>query len=247
MKRLLIAFVAILSLLACSKQEVSYKTVVFSLPAVQSGSMTKADAVAVSTALSAANPKTMPFITIQSTSVAGRCYKSRVGQSVTLPLDTYTVTGTYAPSTGIAKFLNLRISDEPSYKIEQTITVTEDSSVYELGVIYQCFALVIDSSVSSKYSFINEGGAVAPVTSFVFTDGIGVCFGVPSVSAPVYSLTVSPADEVNYEATTYRLGYGSGQGDIMLSYGKWYCFSPGEVTTQSGNLGIAYPEWEAGQ
>ena len=245
MKKICLLLAVMLSVFSCQKASTLSREVRFSLPFL-SGDLTKADLAEIETALSAANPTTAPYNTIQSTSVEARHYTCRVGQSVTLPLDTYSVTGTYAPEVGLQKFRGLTIANEPTYVISETIVVTEDSDVFTLGAEYKCFALVLDKSVSKSYSLVNTGGALSPVSAYVTTGDVSVCFGVASSATGSYSLTVAPVDNVNYEPTTIGLGFGGGSGAVALEYGKWYSFSADAAITSSGNMGVNFPTWVNG-
>lgn len=238
-----ILWLAALILAACTELPPT-ATVSFNIGGVRSGTLTKAGD-GIEAALAATAPTQTPELTIQSTSVALRKYTARPGESITLPVGEYRVTATYTPSVaGDAAGCN--IFRQPSYKVDDTITVTEDEDSYTVDASYTCFALVIDYGECSKYRHYHAAYGWRDFSYFTGS-GYGVAYidFAANWSANPYRITAVPTDAVNHEETAYSLVH-SGTDGVLVEAGKWYMFSPDEVTTASGSLSVVLPDWAQG-
>lgn len=198
--------------------------------------------------LSQTRPAATPTLSICSTTVPSRKYQAQVGETIPLPLDTYSVTGT---CTGIVVEACLAggMSKTPSYQINQTITVTEESSEFPLTAQFTCFAVVLDTRECTGYRHSYVNASMVDITTWVQNGDTKLVYVTPTAeitSDKPYKIQAIPADPAEYESQTYKLTSSGGAGTLRLSNGKWYCFSPKGVDTASGDIGVDFPEWEQG-
>lgn len=239
----IICIIAAILLAACTELPPT-ATVSFNIGGVRSGTLTKSGD-GLEAALAATAPTQTPELTIQSTSVSLRRYTAKPGESITLPVGEYRVTATYTPSVaGDAAGSN--IFRQPSYSVDDVVVVTEDNDAYTVDAAYTCFALVIDYSESAKYRHYHGSYGWRDFSYFT-----GDTYGVAYIdfaavwSATPYRITAVPKDAVGHEETQYSL-VNEGTNGVLVEAGKWYLFSPDAVTTTSGALSVALPDWVQG-
>lgn len=237
---------AALSVASCISTVSEPVTVLFSLSGVRAGTLTKAaDGNEIDAALTATNPPDDIVITLTSTSVSTRVYTATIGTPVTLPADTYRVTGNYKPRA-VGDAVGNDIYKSPSYAIDETVTIGEEGGQYPLTARYTCFALVIDYTENAMYRHW-QGNAVGWVEfpHFTRTGDVGVAYiGLDYIWDSInYQLKVIPKDMINYEETLYTLVGKARAGCFKVEAGRWYAFSASGVATVAGDLSISFPAW----
>ena len=249
MKRILFLMLFLSALfVGCRKDStIGYREVIINIGGVQSGYMTKTDATNVLALLNSTAPTGVPTLSLQSTTNNKRSYEVTPGTPINLPYDTYTVTGRYVPAKK-GDTIRGAVYGEPRYSISSTIEVVPDKGEYEVSAIYECFALVIDWATTKKYTHIGKDMNVTDFTLFTGSGDLGVAYIFVSSEWGDYAnkITAYPTDEAEHEATEYRLVTNRNYDGYFVEYGKWYCFAPAAVETESGSLSVKLPEWEAG-
>lgn len=247
-KLVLISFILLGFFCGCSKERVSgSREVVINIGGVSSGSMTKTDTDNVAALLRATAPTSVPTLSLKSTTNTARSYEVTPGKAINLPYDTYTVTGRHVPAKKGDTFRGV-VYNEPRYSVSATIEVVPDKGEYEVSAMYECFAVVIDWATTKKYTLVGKDTNVADFTLFVGSGDLGVAYiFVNSEWGEIANrVTAYPTDEAEHEATEYRLVTNRNYEGYFMEYGKWYCFAPAAVETESGSLSVKLPEWEAG-
>ena len=249
MKRILFLTLFLSALFAgCRKDStIGYREVVINIGGVQSGYMTKTDATNVLALLNSTAPTGAPTLSLQSTTNNKRSYEVIPGTPINLPYDTYTVSGRYVPAKKGDTFRGA-VYGEPRYSVSSTIEVVPDKGEYEVSAIYECFALVIDWATTKKYTHVGKDMNVADFTLFTGSGDLGVAYIFVSSEWGDYAnkITAYPTDEAEHEATEYRLVTNRNYDGYFVEYGKWYCFAPAAVATESGSLSVKLPEWDSG-
>lgn len=248
MKRLAL-FAAILALCGCTRS-LPVTKVTFEVRGVSSGSLTKSLASDVGALLDASAPTGTPTLSIRSTTNSARVYSASVGAEITLPLDTYTITGDYTPSSSIIDVVGGYAYAEPTYRISTTATIGESTSSVPLDATYTCIALIGDFSECTEYWHTRSNNDDVTVTGWVRSGNLGVIYirhsdGSWDTAHP-YRVTALPVDLAEHERATFNLTDALASGCIAVENGRWYRFSPSEVETASGVLGINFPAWEQG-
>lgn len=218
----------------------------FSVSGVESGAMTKTLAEDVLVALSASAPTIAPYITLTSTTNPARVYEVRTGQTYTIAVDTYSVSGTGGGSDYAGVYLNGKVYPQSRYVVSDTVTITEGEDSYSLSASYNCFALVFDKTSVSELQVLDGGGKSYLTPSFLGGDeNYGVLFFVGNWT-PGQPLRVKavPVDSVNYEERIYTVAYGG--GNVNVENGYWYLLSPSAIDVTSGGFGVTLPAWGQG-
>lgn len=228
-----------LALVACTK--ITEQTITVCISGIETGSMTKVDPFSV---FAATAPTSIPELTLQSNSISARRYTVSNGEAVSVPLDTYTVTGEYSPNqTGAIQGGKVFLT--PPYSVNASITVTEGKDSYTVPAAYTCFALVLDAATTEKYRTRNPSGSYIDL-NWMAGDAVKVAYIQGQWEFPALPVIVVPKDIANYETTTFGLVTNKDYSGVFVEYGKWYCFGPKGVTTSGGNIGVEIPEWICG-
>lgn len=250
MKKFMI-LAAVLLAASCAKEaQTAYQTISFRLGDVQSGEMTKVSAEAVSDAISGTTPATTPTVrlTLRSTTNSARLYAVDSDGSIRVPVDEYTVKGEYVPSIKATGY-EARYYSEPSFKVNTTVRVAEGVSEYALPVEFTCAAIVIDYSVTKSYDHAKTTSSLVALDCFTKVGEIGIAYVTNTADWPAtqpYKIVANPVDLAGHEARTYKLTSVVADGCVRIEKGKWYCFGPSEVSTESGSFRFTMPGWEAG-
>jgi len=244
MRRYLILLIAILSI-ACAK-EPQYATVTFDVGYVQSGTITKVSSGAVSEALAASMP-TGPFqLHLVSKTNPLRSYDITTGSSVTIAVDDYTVTGSGVGSE-VFSSSSTKVYSSPKWSVSQDIEVDAGGGSVNVTASYPCVALIIDKSVTSSIEFFSNSGYVSP-SAIGGIESVGVVFAVGYwTHATPLRIRVYPADNQNHEIVEYMLTSVVYDDTYRVLNGHWYNFVPGDIEPASGNFGINFSGWEAGE
>lgn len=239
---------SILFLVGCKKEPIPRSgNVIINIGGVESGNITKTDADNVSAILRTTAPSSVPVLTLQSTTNDKRSYEVTPGVPVSLPYDTYSVSGRYTP-TKVGETFRGAVYHEPRYNVSATIEVIPDKEEYEVPATYECFALIIDWATTRRYTHVGKDTNVADFTLFSGSGDLGVAYIFVSSewNEMANRITAYPTDEAEHEPTEYRLVTNRNYDGYYIEYGKWYCFAPAAVETESGTLGIKLPEWTSG-
>ena len=243
MKKTFILAALALILAACTKTttEPQMRSVTFTFGNIVTGSMTKGAA----DVLEASAPAGPFILRLTSTTNPNRTYRVNAGEPATIALDSYRVLCDYYPAGAIDIFRG-KLYSEPCFTASATISVTEDGTI-SIPATYDCWALIIDKAKASSYAVSTSGNPLT-ISSWKEVGDYGVVYVRPSGWSDTYStsLTVIPADDVNYGLTTYRVCTGSVDGTTKVEAGHWYIFNPDAVETSSGEMGITFPSWEEG-
>lgn len=245
MRKLRFLLLAALSV-ACAKEQPELVTVTFDMGGVQSGTITKVSSDAVSSAFAATAPVGPFTLTATSKTNSLRTYTITTGQSLTMAVDEYTVTGSGIGSE-IAEVTGGALYSSPKWSVNESVTVGSDGGAFTLNASYPCVAFVIDKAVTSKLVFYDGPNKVESY-SHGGTESVGVVYAVGNWphNSPLY-IEVRPVDTVNYETVEYHLTSREYEDTYYVRNGHWYNFAPGAIATASGTFGVAFPGWEAGE
>ena len=240
----------LLLFVSCSKkieiQEIPYQEVSISINGVQSGKLTRASASSVLDVIEGLFPSTGITFKLTSTTNSSRVYNIDLGESLSIPLDTYEVTARYRPYVIGNTFKNGDITQSPRFSVQSTITITSAQSNYVVDAIYECWALVIDYTTCSKYRHLGYSYSEEDFTYFATSGNLGVAFIHGEWTDSPYTITAVPKSIELYEPKTYSFVTNRNYNGIYVENGKWYCLSAANVETTSGELSVNYPEWTEG-
>lgn len=244
---------------SCSKesgetQQMPTKTAVitFSISGAQSGGMPQTKGTTleegIGAILQATKPTGTPILTIKSKTISSRKYTAEVGEQIALPLDTYTVTGTFNTKTEDHAMPGT-LHKTPPYQINQTITVTEESAEFPLTAQYTCFALILDTRQCTKYQHTYINNAYADLGTWYEADSLKIIYLKPEgeiTKEKPYYIKAFPVNLAEFEKKEYKMVSEKANGYVQAVNGKWYLFSPQACDTASGDLGISLPDWQQG-
>lgn len=236
------AAVAVAATLASCTPVAQEREITINLPGILSGPISKA----ASDVLAATAPTQLPALVLQSRSVPERRYTVTPGVPATVALDTYSVSGEYAPNEE-GRIFGASVFATPPFSVGGEITVTEGQSDYPVSAAYKCIALVLDRSVCSTYKVTGYAGA--PVDLLTFGQGgFAVAYVRGGWTFPGLRLTAVPADPAQYESASYELFTDAqyANGALVVEDGKWYSFGPRGVQTTEGGINLGLPSWEDG-
>ena len=240
----------LLLFVSCSKKieikETQYQEVSISINGVQTGRFTKASSSSILNVIEEMFPTSGVTFKLTSTTNSSRVYNIALGESLSIPLDTYTVTARYKPYVVGNTFKNGEITQSPRFSVESTITVTSSQSNYVVDAIYQCWALVIDYTVCSKYRHLGYSYSEEDFTYFATSGNLGIAFINGEWTDSPYTITAVPKSTEFHEPKTYSFVSNRNYDGIYVENGKWYCLNPESVATTSGDLSINYPKWTEG-
>lgn len=154
----------------------------------------------------------------------------RSGESVSVPVGEYSVSGSHAPVT--VSCGGIELAEEPSYEVDEVLTVRNGVSQYVVNARWSCWALVLDGHESNGY--LCNGvpmGLAGPVGGFYVAYVMG---------GDDWVLTVQPVDEDVYGMTEIEV-----DGSEMQA-GAWYEFRAGRLWQGSG-MTVEFPEWTEGE
>lgn len=204
----------------------------------------------VSDALALAGPTGTVQLNLIGLDVAGRQFSLAAGSEAVVPVGRYRVQGTYVGEEK-GKANGNSIYWEPSYSVNEEIEVEAGVEQYAVSAQYECWALVLDEAEVEKYRHkVTWSSDWTDVTMKSAGTGYKVAyFGLSSVewnSAQAYWLKAVAADVNQQEDVDYRLVHVDWSGGVKVQKGKWYKFGARDVETQSGDIVIGMPEWQAG-
>lgn len=243
MKKGFLLLAAIL-LTACTKEQTPLATVTFHLAGVESGEMTKVSSEGVASALSATAPSGPFTLTAVSRTNPLRTYTITTGVPVTMAVDSYSVSGS-GRGHEIASITGGTLYDSPLWSASSDVEVGSDGGSLSVSASYSCIALIIDKSVTRELAVMN--GSEEAVYTPGGTSEVGVVYAAGNwyYSKPL-RVIARPVDTVSREETRYELVFGDYDGMVNVRYGRWYSFTPGEVATASGSLGVEFAGWIQG-
>lgn len=245
MKRLMTILLTLL-VMGCGK-EAQMQTISIGFSGITSGQMTKEVAQSgVSELISSTFPTSGLTFTLTSTTQSTRVYSVGLGEEVTVPIDEYKVTASFKPQEKGKTFKNGSIYAQPKFSVNETITVTNLQSEYEVAAIYGCWALVIDPSETKKYQHMGYSYSMEDFTYFVYSGDLGIAFISGTWTTDPYKILAVAKEPVGHEDKEYRIVTDKNYDGVFVENGKWYCFGAAEVEDASGALSLRFPEWEQG-
>ena len=243
---LLAAFVLFAA--GCAKEEfpVDEQEISVSVKGIESGVMTKVSGSSVVSLIESLFPTSGVTFTLSSTSNPERKYTVDLGSSITVPVDTYNVTAYYRPTSVGNTVKNGYIYKTPRFYVETVISINKGQKNYVVDAVYECWALVIDYTVCSKYEHLGYSYSMEDFTYFHDSGDLGIAFIYGSWTTQAYTIKACPKESTGHEAKTYNLVTDRNYTGIFIEYGKWYAFSASSVDDTEGNIGINYPGWSEG-
>lgn len=243
MRKEIIAILAAAVLIGCTKdqQPQGETTITFAVGGVTSGQMTKS----VTDLLAATLPSGKLALRLKSTTNAMREYTVTAGEAVTIPLDTYQVTGAYTPAASFncprgAFYL------EPKYSVSSRVEVDGETDTITLPVTWDCFAIIRDNTKVASVLASNASATPQEVTAWAGDGDLRLVYA-SCISAwdssMALQLIVTPADAANYQATSWWLSTTDTAGMLQVRNGYWYEFDPEGVETGTGSLDFDFPAW----
>ena len=234
MKKLLLLFTLLLAF-SCTKQGEKLVTIRFEYVTESGVFPTKAIADEIMGTI----PSTLSLTLTDS---HGKEWSAVTGQEITIPVGTYSVTGGHNPAV-VQQITsgNAYTTHSPIIEINDSVTIVEGVSSYQVTGTYKSFAVcVLPSEVSEwKATFRGTNAEVDCVKTselwFVFATG-------NLTGGGAFMTTLKSADGDTKDYTLYT-NPNDTQG-IRAYYGKWYLLHP--FTYQSGSIGLSLPEWESG-
>ena len=239
MKKKLLFAAVLLAVAACNKQAPDTHLVAVRFDYTTAGNFpTKGIADAIASTLPASLDLTL-------TDTDGNTWTATTGQTIRLPVGTYSVTGGNEPPVvqQITSSGFRYTTHQPIVKVEDTITIEEGVTQYFVDAFYQSFAVgVLPSEVIVWEATFK--GSVDDVDC-IKTDDLWLVFVTGNLTgascfAPVLT---TPAGKVK-QFSIYTNPADANAGGIMAEYGKWYILHP--EAYQSGLLGLNLPIWTEG-
>lgn len=233
----------------CGREEVfpvEEQEVAVYVKGVESGDFTKASGSAVSTLIESLFPASGVTFTLSSTSNPERVYTVDIGKSITIPIDTYSVTAYYRPTSVGNTVKNGYIYKTPRFYVDTVISINKGQKNYTVDATYECWALVIDYTTCSKYEHLGYNYTMEDFTYFYGSGDLGIAFIYGSWTTQPYTIKSCPKENSGYEARSYNLVTDKNYTGIFIEYGKWYAFSTSSVDDTSGSIGVNYPGWSEG-
>lgn len=173
-------------------------------------------------------------------------YNVATGESITLPVGTYTVTGQHVPTAtqlcyGTTKYL----CKTPGITVEDEVTVEAGTANYSVAATYTGFAVGVLPSECSAWKVKIKTGSFEDVDR-IEAEGLWWVFGYGSFSSTQpLDMTLVPISGSNF---THRLVMSNPDENMTLvENGKWYILHPTMTTTQAGTFGLSLPPWVSGQ
>ena len=259
MKHLLILASALVAV-ACSVREGGVRndesvSVRFYVSGVRSGELVTKGSVedsAVEAALAATGAQGMPELSLQSLEVGSRRYTVAVGEQVSIPVGSYSVSGRYVPGQVLATVHDNGVYREPEYVVSAEVEIRDGVTSYEVPASYDCWALVVDrsevSSVKWKEAFLQDWRTLSVPEA---AGGLGVLYVSTAVSwdvaAPTY-WRFEPVDDVNNEAREWTIvSRNNNNGHMVAKAGRWYLFGTRELERSEGEIGVVLGGWQKGE
>lgn len=249
MKKISLLTLTLLLFAGCETElytSIEYQEVSVSIKGVESGEMTKVGNSEVITLIESLFPSTGVAFTLSSTTNPDRKYTVNIGESATIPIDTYNVTAYYRPASVGNTIKNGYIYKQPRFYVETIISVNKEQTNYVVDAVYECWALVIDYTTCSKYEHLGYSYSMEDFTYFYTSGNLGIAFIYGSWTNQPYTIKACPKEGSGYEARSYSLVTDKNYTGIFIEYGKWYSFSTSSVDDTSGNINVNYPGWSQG-
>lgn len=259
MRRVFVIVAVAVLALACSVREGGVQNskeieVRFNVSGVRSGTIaTKSvEDGTVEAALAATGATGVPQLELQSLEVGGRHYTVSVGETVSIPIGTYSVMGRYVPAQKVTTIHDNGVYREPEYVVSAEVEIREGVTSYDVPASYDCWALVVDKSdvsgVNWKDSFLQDWRTLSVPDA---SGGLGVLYVSTQASwegtAPTY-WKFDPKDEVNNESREYMIVTRSNNnGYMVVRPGRWYLFGTNAVEREDGEIGITLGGWQKGE
>lgn len=248
MKRMVmgVAIAALLLVAGCAGSEM-LQEIRIEVGGVQVGQMGTKSAEDVLSATAAGGDV---LLVLKGVDVTTRRYEVVSGQSVSVPVGRYKVTGEWKNGQKLGEAMYNAVYAQPCYSVDAEINVVEGQSEYRVEGVYTCFALVIDYAECEKYR--HQSVSKADWSDFAWMQRVGdwgvayIGFGAQWGTNGKYMVSAVPVDLERYEERQYGLVNLAGQAGVLVEAGKWYKLSAREVTFQSGTIGVDLPEWVQG-
>ena len=197
----------------------------------------------MSEALSSTAPSGVPTLQLVGVDVTTRSYSVRPGESVTVPVGKYSVSGSYRP-TKQGEVGGNALYHEPSYEVSGQIDVVQGVSGYSVPATYDCAVIAVGSDVD--YVEGATTGTYSELSAFKAAGDVRLLYVRLAYNLD-WKLRVYPVELDEHEMRQFTLVSGKAQtGAVFVEKGKWYLFSPGEVDKQDGDITIELPEFGEG-
>ena len=249
MKKILPALLALAAAVApsCTQQDIPQPstTAVFTLGSFDTGLFpTKGMAEVIGATLPASLE-----LSVQNTST-GATYTTTTGEPINIPVGTYHVTASNAPSSthnivGTALYL----THEPRVRVDASVDVTQGVGTYELTATYESAAIAVVSSETSGWTGTTsgkEGFAIDAITSGIYK----WTFLTGDITTRTFFTTLTPA--AGGAARSYTLCGSSTTlaqhtaDGVLVAPGHWYILHPTDGAMQSGSFSVEFPTWTEG-
>ena len=246
MKRVVLMIAVAVLGWGCTAQrdaDVVYQDVELRVSGVRSGEIATRS---VADVLDATAPSGIPTLRLESVDVSTRVYSVSPGESVSVPVGRYRVSGNYTgEKVGTANGNGLY--QEPSYAVSGEIDVVPGVSQYTVSAAYDCAAILVSEESVSRVTHYYEGASdYVDLAVFKHVGGYGVLYMRLAYNINWY-VRVYPQDVVNQESRLFNLVSGKVQsGTVFVERGRWYLLSPSDVERQEGDIVIDLPDWSEG-
>ena len=192
--------------------------------------------------IAATIPASVP-LTLTNTATSA-VYNVNTGESITLPIGTYSVAGTYNPTllqgiVGTTRFT----SRTPKIVVSDEVSVEAGTESYIVSASYQSFAVGVLPSEVSAWTGRFKGNIAA--VEYNEGDDLHWIFVTGNIDPSNYFYTtITPIS--GSERTFTFITSGELEGAVLAEYGKWYIMHPAAPTTQSGSFTLDLPTWQEG-
>lgn len=169
----------------------------------------------------------LPALSLRSLEDPRKCYTIAPDMPVSVDFGSYYVRGSYIP-TEEGRVQGGKVYSRPPITVESEITVTAETREYEVSARYDCFALVIDTSVCEKYRIRGYSGAMMDMP-WMFGPGVKkVAYLTGNWTFPALDLVAVPNDpEHDLWPVSIVTDTDYDRSDRLLAvYGFWYSFNP---------------------
>lgn len=233
---LIATIVAMVALSSCSKMgtPTEYADVTFGYRMVESNSMVATKALTSSSIIGVID-STLPLnfeVTLTSTET-NEVYTTSIGETLTLPIGTYTIDYAYRPNTPTSSVPSFTIKDD-------NIVITKDTDKYVLNATYECLAIAYDTedvyyittTLTNTIDDVRQNGISLTFIPYRYGDN----------TIETFSVSLIPKDKTKYKETTIEFGANG----VNYEYGKYYALRPIEVETTNSSPNINFPYWKEG-
>ncbi len=216
-------------------------TLTLSLPNIEHGTFTKGAADDLPAIINATLPTSLQcYLTNTGT---GQAYKVQTGEAVTLPLGSYRVTASHAPTGDDVG--NWEFTTSPRITIGETFEVAAGVTSYTLTPSFGSTAIAVRTDEVTSLVYKTGSTNTAAINRTTEADGYLLTF-VRWKTGDELTLAITPQDALNYTPSefTFTTASPTPAGKYAGTGGVWYLLHPAAVPTEQGSFTLGWPAWD---